>query len=115
MRASPAPNGGLGASSYTSCSGPPSLWSRTAFMVAPSPTARPLGVFPLLHAFEKACGSLLVSQSRTGDWFGLRPDEAPHGCTLHPARRKKQRRPHALLVTELLAMGSKTNARVDRP
>src|SRR5215831_19853903 len=49
------------------------------------------------------------------DWFGLRPDEAPHGCTLHPTRRKKQRRPHALLVTELLARGSKTNARVDRP
>jgi|SRR5215831_6666410 len=50
------------------------------------------------------------------DWFGLRPDEAPHGCTtLHPTRRKKQHRPHALLVTELLSRARKTSARVDRP
>src|SRR5438105_10571040 len=35
MSASPAPNSGSGASSYTSCSGPPCLWSRTAFILVP--------------------------------------------------------------------------------
>src|SRR4030095_114128 len=58
MRASPAPNSGSGASSYTSCSGPPSPWSLTAFMLAPLLTAvhcecslRPVWI-------ERACGSL---------------------------------------------------------
>src|SRR5262245_22565586 len=35
MRASPAPSFGSGASSYTSCSGPPSRWSRMAFIRSP--------------------------------------------------------------------------------